>query len=88
MQKLVCLVDLFTFDQTIFMYDDVEKTYTVVSDATFENLSERLADISDVTKINHIELRGARKYVNEIASEVLTYAKTRYNNNDLIVEVT
>lgn len=87
MHKLVCLVDLFTFDQTIFVYDDVEKTYTVAANATFENLSERLADISDITKINHIELRGARQYVNGIASEVLTYAKTRYNNNDLIVEV-
>ena len=46
-----------------------------------------LMDISDIVKVNNIQLHGASQYADEIASEVLTYARTKYNNHDLIVEV-
>ena len=87
MDKLICFINLFTYDQNIYLFNAATQETKVATNTTFEDLSTVLADISDITKVNHIELHGARKYANEIASEVLTYAKSRYNNNDLTVEV-
>ena len=87
MCKLVCPISLFSMQQTIFLIDEENNKTTTAAVASLEDLSETLADISDIVKVNNIQLHGASQYADEIASEVLTYARTKYNNHDLIVEV-
>lgn len=88
MYKLICFLNLFLMDQTIFIVNEEDNSSKVAASATFDTLAEKLADLSHITNINSIQLRGGSKeYANEIANEVLTYAKIKYGINDLDVEV-
>ena len=87
MYKLICLLNLFTESQTIYLVNMETGKSNIAATATLSELSEKVVDISDITKVNHIELHGAPSYAHAMVDDIYTYAKTKYNNNNLIVEV-
>lgn len=87
MCKLVCLLNLFTETQHIYLVDTESGKSNIAASATMDELSERVVDISDITKVNHIELHGAPTFSAAMADDIRTYARTKYNNNEIFVEV-
>lgn len=87
MCKLVCLINLFIEQQDIYLVDLDTGKVSIAASCALDSLSEKIVDIADITQVNNIELRSAPSYAASIADDIYAYAKTRYNNNDLIVEV-
>lgn len=87
MYKLVCLLNLFMENQNVYMVNTETGKSDIAITTTMAELSEKIVDISDITKVNHIELHGAPAFSAAIAEDISTYAKTKYNNYDLVVEV-
>lgn len=87
MCKLVCLLNLFTETQNIYLIDTDSGKSNIAATTTMDELSERIVDICDITKVNHVELFGAPAFSAAMADDIRMYARTKYNNNDIIVEV-
>ena len=87
MYKLVCVLNLFAETQHIYLIDSEASKSSIAASVALNELSERIVDISDIVKVNHIELHGAPAYATAMSEDIYTYAKAKYNNNDLIVEV-
>lgn len=81
--KLVCTVDYFAIDQTIFIVQD-DKVIKTAKSPLWE-LVDNLNDLSYTLKIPHIVLEGDKKYLSDIAKNL--YETTQFLNNELIVEV-
>lgn len=87
MWKLVCLINLFIEQQNIYLVDLETGKASIAASCTLDSLVEKIVDIADITQVNNIELCSAPSYAASIANDIYIYAKTRYNNHDLIVEV-
>lgn len=86
MEKIICFINLFTANARAYMIDSND-TQNLLGEIPLEELEEKLADLSNLTDIHHITLIGAPTYADGIVPEILQYAKTKYSNNELIVEV-
>lgn len=85
MKKIFCNLNLFDQNQQIFIIDDRGQQY--VANTDFENLSEKISSMSNISDINHIVLSGPEIFCSKIANEILTYSKTNYNRNEIEVEI-
>ena len=87
MCKLICLINLFVEQQDIYLVDLETGKVSIAANCAFSELSEKIVDIADITKVNNIELRNAPMYAAGIAEDIYAYARTKYNNNEIQVEV-
>lgn len=85
--KLICFIDLFNENARIYSWSEADDTQTFLSRTPVATLSENLATISNISGVNHITLIGAPVFAEALVPEIIEYAKTRYSNNELIVEV-
>lgn len=85
MKKIFCNLNLFDQNQQIFIIDDCGQQH--ITNTDFENLSEKISSMSNISDINHIVLMGPKTFCSEIANEILTYSKTNYNRNEIEVEI-
>ncbi len=87
MTKIICFINLFTSNARVYSFNEEINNQTFICEVPVETLSEGLASVSSMNNINTITLIGAPMFAKEIAPEIMEYAKTNFNNNDLIVEV-
>lgn len=87
MCKLICLINLFIEQQDIYLADLETGKVSIAASCTLDQLSEKIVDIADITKVNNIELRNAPTYSAAIAEDIYKYAKSKYSNNEIHVEV-
>jgi hypothetical protein len=81
--KLVCTVDYFVIDQTIFIVQD-DKIIETAKSPLWE-LVDNLNDLSYALNIPHIILEGDKEYLSDIVENL--YKTTQFSNNELKVEV-
>lgn len=84
--RLICFIDLFNENARIYSLDEMNNQ-TFLSRVPVATLSEDIAAVSNISGVNHITLIGASAYAEGIVPEIIEYAKTKYSNNELIVEV-
>lgn len=86
MKKILCFINIFSANANVYSHDP-EKGEELLCRVSLETLANDLVDLSHSTNLNHITLIGSPRYSEAITSEILEYARTQYNMNDLIVEV-
>lgn len=86
MEKIVCFINLFTLNQRVYLAG-VDNDLKPLGEIPYDELVEKLADLSELTQVNLISLVGSPKFADEIAPEIMKYAKIKYNNNEITVEV-
>lgn len=86
MEKIVCFINLFTAESKAYRIDQ-DNNQELITTIPVEQLTEGLATISSHSGIYNITLIGAPDYAEGLIPGILEYAKTNFNNNDLIVEV-
>lgn len=85
MKKIFCNLNLFDQNQQVFIIDDCGQQY--ITNIDFENLSEKISTMSNISDINHIVLAGPKIFCSKVANEILTYSKINYNRNEIEVEI-
>ena len=86
MNRIVCFINMFAANSRVYKLNMSDEE-TFICEVPVEKLPAGLASISANEKLNHITLIGAPTYADAIVPEIIEYAKTNFNNNDLIVEV-
>lgn len=86
MNKIICFIDLFRLHSRVYTVDK-ESNQTFIAEIPLAELGEKIAETSFAAHINHVTLIGAPAYAEGIVPEIKEYALTKYNNNDLVVEV-
>ena len=84
-KKIVTIIRPFSLIQEIHIYDngmEVDEINTSLTD--FNNT---IFNIVNTENINQIDLFGPRKYLNGLKKELLQIGKTKYQKDDLIINI-
>ena len=84
-KKIVSIIRPFSLIQEIHIYDngmEVDEINTSLTD--FNNT---IFNIVNTENINQIDLFGPRKYLNGLKNELLQIGKTKYQKDDLIINI-
>lgn len=86
-KKIICFVNLFKANARVYTLNEDDSEQVYIAEVPVDTMTHSLAEIGTVNNINKIILIGAPTYSKELVPDILEYAKVKYNNNDLIVEV-
>ena len=84
-KKIVSIIRPFSLIQEIHIYDngmEVDEINTSLND--FNNT---IFNIVNPENINQIDLFGPRKYLNGLKKELLQIGKTKYQKDDLVINI-
>lgn len=84
-KKIVSIIRPFSLIQEIHIYDngmEVDEINTSLTD--FNNT---IFNIVNTKNINQIDLFGPRKYLNGLKKELLQIGKTKYQKDDLVINI-
>ena len=84
-KKIVSIIRPFSLIQEIHIYDngmEVDEINTSLTD--FNNT---IFNIVNTESINQIDLFGPRKYLNGLKKELLQIGKTKYQKDDLVINI-
>ena len=84
-KKIVSIIRPFSLIQEIHIYDngmEVDEINTSLND--FNNT---IFNIINTENINQIDLFGPRKYLNGLKKELLQIGKTKYQKDDLVINI-
>ena len=84
-KKIVSIIRPFSLIQEIHIYDngmEVDEINTSLND--FNNTIFNIVNTED---INQIDLFGPRKYLKGLKNELLQIGKTKYQKDDLIINI-
>ena len=84
-KKIVSIIRPFSLIQEIHIYDngmEVDEINTSLTD--FNNT---IFNIINTENINQIDLFGPRKYLNGLKKELLQIGKTKYQKDDLVINI-
>ena len=84
-KKIVSIIRPFSLIQEILIYDngmDVDEINTSLKD--FNNTIFNIVNTED---INQIDLFGPRKYLNGLKKELLQIGKTKYQKDNLVINI-
>ena len=84
--RMICFINLFTANAKVYSIDNNDNQ-NFLGEVTLDEAAEKLADLCEFTDMNHLTLIGAPTYADALVPEILTYAKTKYSNSELNVEV-
>jgi hypothetical protein len=87
MEKIVCFINLFTTNQRVYLTDSNSNDLKPLGEIPLQELEEKLVDLCELTQNNSITLIGSPSFADEIVPEIMKYAKLKYNNNEITVEV-
>ena len=84
-KKIVSIIRPFSLIQEIHIYDngmEVDEINTSLTD--FNNT---IFNIVNTENINQIDLFGPRKYLNGLKKELLQIGKTKYQKDDIVINI-
>ena len=87
MKHLMCIFNLFDAKQKIHLMDPEAKEAKMVADVPVADLSLTLADLTEVYDVQNIKLYGCKKYGEIFPNSILEHLKTKYNKNNVEIEV-
>jgi hypothetical protein len=86
MMKVLCNLNLFAFEQTIYVIDDMG-TVTPVAAIEIEQLPEVIAAICSEHGARKAILTGNEAYAQGLSDEIKEFSSTHYNDNNIEVEI-
>jgi hypothetical protein len=87
MKKVLCVLNIFDFEQTVYVMDDVTGERDIVALAPAEELTAVISAICNEKDIYDVILSGNLTYSNLIKDSITAYSNLNYNNNKINVEV-
>ena len=88
MKKIFCNINLFDLNQQIFLIDIEHPSLDVLLGETeFIDLGKKISAINEQAKVNNVMLKGNKELLEPIVEEILSYSKTKYNNEEIKVEI-
>ena len=81
MPVIYCKVDLFAYDQMVYVQDG--NSLRIVAKIPMENLAKFLARYSQENNIEEIHLVGYPEFSVDIKNQIIDINKTKYNNRTL-----
>lgn len=87
MDKIICFIDMFRLHSRVYVRNEETEQMSLVGEIPLAELETKIADTCFAAHTNHVMLIGAPTYAEGIVPAIKEYALTKYNNNDLVVEV-
>ena len=87
MKKVLCVLNIFDFEQTVYIIDDNTGERDIVALAPAEELTSVISAICNEEHIYDVILSGNLTYSNLIKNSIISYSNLNYNNNKINVEV-
>jgi hypothetical protein len=87
MKKVLCVLNIFDFEQTVYIIDDDTGERDIVALAPAEELTAVISAICNEENIYNVILSGNLTYSNLIKDSITTYSNLNYKNNKINVEV-
>ena len=87
MKKVLCVLNIFDFEQTVYIIDDSTGERDIVALAPAEELTSVISAICNEEHIYDVILSGNLTYSNLIKNSIISYSNLNYNNNKINVEV-
>lgn len=87
MKKVLCVLNIFDFEQTVYIIDDSTGERDIVALAPTEELTSVISAICNEEHIYDVILSGNLTYSNLIKNSIISYSNLNYNNNKINVEV-
>lgn len=87
MKKVLCVLNIFDFEQTVYIVDDNTGERDIVALAPAEELISVISAVCNEEHIYDVILSGNLTYSNLIKNSIISYSNLNYNNNKINVEV-
>lgn len=87
MKKVLCVLNIFDFEQTVYIIDDSTGERDIVALSPAEELTSVISAICNEKHIYDVILSGNLTYSNLIKNSIISYSNLNYNNNKINVEV-
>ena len=88
MKKIFCNVNMFDFEQLVYIIDDETNSRDIVAVSTIDELPATISGLSSEMGITNIVLGGNTVTYNTLLSDnIIQYSKLNYNQNEIKVEV-
>lgn len=84
--KVLCNLNLFAFEQMIYLIDDAG-TVTPVAAIEIEQLPEVISAICNEHNAKKIILTGSDAYANGLINDIKKFSALHYNNKNIEVEI-
>lgn len=87
MKKVLCVLNIFDFEQTVYIIDNNTGERDIVALAPAEELTSVISAVCNEEHIYDVILSGNLTYSNLIKNSIISYSNLNYNNNKINVEV-
>lgn len=87
MKKVLCVLNIFDFEQTVYVMDDDTGERDIVALAPAKELTAVISAICNEEDIYDVILSGNLTYSNLIKDSITAYFNLNYKNNKINVEV-
>lgn len=87
---ILCRFDLFGMKQDIYAFDETGKTETrIIGESNIFDLAQKMTELAgqDEYKTNKYHLFGPNQYAEMIADQIKRLAITKYESNNIEVEI-
>lgn len=84
-KKIVSIIRPFSLIQEIHIYDNGMEVNEINTSLT--DFNNTIFNIVNTENINQIDLFGPRKYLNGLKKELLQIGKTKYQKDDLVINI-
>lgn len=84
-KKIVSIIRPFSLIQEIHIYDNGIETDEI--NTSLQDFNNTVLNIVNTEGINQIDLFGPRKYLKGLKNELLQIGKTKYQKDDLIINI-
>lgn len=86
MLTIVCNLNLFTLNQTVYLCDGQGKQEAIIN-TNISRLAENIVTACYQYDVIHIHLYGANAFANKLATDIKKERLVKYASQDLIIEV-
>lgn len=88
MKKILCILNIFDFEQTVYIVDDNTGERDIIALAPAEELTSVISAICNEKDIYDVILSGNLTYSNLIKDSIIAYSNLHYgHNNKINIEV-
>ena len=87
MKKILCILNIFDFEQRVYIVNDETGERNIVAVAPAEELTAVISAICNEENIYNVVLSGNLTYSNLIKDSITAYSNLHYKNNKINVEV-
>lgn len=83
---ILCNLFLFDLYQRVIVVDEKGQKNEIAT-VNINNLGETIVDICNKYNVNKVRLIGSESYINNVVEDINSYSITKYNNNNITIEV-